>query len=213
MITKGDLLQQAYKHIDSGYHQTAVDILESLVNLDPVNIEAWEAYMQICETCDELDNLCDRVLQVSEIDLVDRESILDYYYFLRQKKKICKAGDELEIDIKLELVSHFSFPLKSKFRSAKDNELVSNFERGLLLFLNRAILVPYAALLAISFGLLSKNNILSYWAFFILLAAVFLGKWNRISPVIFDGQYSSGNRSDSAGVQGKTISDSLQLHS
>jgi len=211
MASKVDLLRQAYKHINSGRYPTAVDILESLVNVDPVNIEAWEAYMQISETCNELDDLCDRVLQVSEINMVDRESILDYYYFLRQRKKICKAGNELQIDVKLEVVDHFSYSLKSKFRSANDNALVSNFEQGLALFLDRAILIPYVALLVIGLSLLSKNNILGYWAFLILTAAVFLGKGNHILSVIKDGRYSSGNQSDSVSVKGESISDSIQL--
>lgn len=191
MASKVHLLQQAYKQIDSGDYQAAGGILEMLVNVDSVNVEAWEAYMQISRTCNELDDLCDRVLQIAEINLVDRESILDYYCFLREKKKLGRVGDEMQTEIRLEVVDQFSYPLKSKLLCASDNGQIVNFERRLALFLDRAIFVPYIALMAIGFNLLTRNNDLGYWAVLVLMLIAFFGKLtnifstikvNRISP-------------------------------
>lgn len=193
MVTKANLLHQAYKHIDSGDYQAAVDILELLVNVDSVNIEGWEVYMQISRTCNELDDLCDRVLQITEINTVDRESILDYYYFLRQKKKLGSVGDEMQSEIRLEVVDRFSYPLKSKFLCASDDGQIVNFERRLALFLDRAIFFPYIALMAIGFNLLSRNNDLGYWAVSVLIIIAFLGKLTNIFSMIKINRISSRN--------------------
>ena len=87
MSSQIELIHQAYQCTQAGDFRSAGNILESLIGVDPLDVEAWEAYMQISSTCDELDILCERVLQVPDINSVDRKSLLDYYFFLRHRKE------------------------------------------------------------------------------------------------------------------------------
>lgn len=175
MTTNVIHIQQAYHHINSGDYQAAIGILESLINVDTVNVEAWEAYMQISRNSNQLDELCDRVLQINKINTVDRESILDYYYFLREKIKLYRSSDEIQKDIKFEVVDQFSYPLSSSIPK-NNREMNTNIEQRLVIFLHRAILILYLILMAVTFNLLAINNNLGYFAVLELIFTVLVGK-------------------------------------
>ena len=203
-----DLLQKAYVYVDDGDFQAAIDIFESLVNTDPMNIEAWEAYMQMCETCEELDYLCERVLQVVEISRADRESILDYYCFLREKMRYCQITDESQKMVTLELVDQFNYTLRDRSLISKNGTINVNLEHRLAWFLRKAILVPYIGLVALGFSLLSRGNNFGYWILMVLVISAFIGMWNIIFPVKKTNQRERLRQAESQGMQ----DDEIQYH-
>jgi len=176
-------LDKAYGYIESGNLQLAIGILETLVNADPMNVEAWEAYMQICGTYDELDSLCEQMLQHPEINLTDRESILDYYYFLRQKMRSRGDGYESQKMITLELVDQFNYTLIDRSFISQSNKDDPNLEYGFVGFLGKAIIVPYVVLLVIGLNLLFIGNNFGYWILIVLAISIIVRMWNIIFPV------------------------------
>ena len=173
------LIRQAYQYTEIGDFQSAGNILESLIEIDPLDVEAWEAYMQICNTCDELDILCERVLQVPDINSVDRKSLLDYYFFLWKKKesfRSCRAGQE---KINFKVVDQIAFAKKNEKPMLEYADKLS-FKRGLTFILNGSMLVSYIILLIVSFSLLVNNNYFGYWIIAVLLITVSLGGRNKL---------------------------------
>ena len=169
-------LHKAYVHIDDGDLRSAIDVLELLISVNPVNVEAWEAYMQICTTCEELDIICERVLQVAGINRIDRESILDYYYFLRQKLTSRDLDVELQKNVTLELVDQFNLTLKDQ-----PDDYVK-FKYGFAWFLGKAIIIPYLVLLVIGLNLLSLRNNFGYWILIVLALSTLLSTWKIKFP-------------------------------
>ena len=186
-------LTQAYSYINAGELSRAENVLESLVRADPTNVEAWEAFMQISKTCDELDNLCNRVLPIAGFTSFERESILDYYYFLRQKMR---QPDE-EVDdhrmIKLELMDQFSYTLKEQHHSSIK---VSNadFMQWLTWLLPKAIIIPYFALLSVGIKLVSLRNNFGYWIIMVIAISILANLLDMIFPV-FRANYPSDDSS------------------
>lgn len=180
-----NLLRKAYTQIEAGNHLDARTILETLVNADPMNVEAWEAYMQMSETCEELDHLCDRVLQVSELTRTERESILDYYYFLRQRIKACGTEVEAQEMITFELVDQFTYTLRERPSSNPTDAAVDRIhEHGIARILRKMVIIPYGVLLAVGLNLLSAGNNFGYWIILVLSITIFVSLWNIIFPAI-----------------------------
>lgn len=190
-----DLIHKAYQQIEAGNIQYARAILESMINTDPMNIEAWEACMQISETCEELDYYCEQVLQIPELNPTDRESILDYYYFLRQilRANITKAS--VPKMVTYELVDQFTFNLKV-LQSNDSRETLSNlgFEQGLAWLLDKAIIILHIVLLATGLKLIHVGNNFGYWIIMVLFISVFVNLWNIILPVTDTEQLSDSNQ-------------------
>jgi hypothetical protein len=158
MSSTADFLYEAYSDIEAGNLQYASALLESLVSIEPGNIEAWEAYMQLCQTCEELDCICERVLQVPGLSEADIESILDYYYFLRQRMKTCQAETAARKMIKFELVDQFTYTLRES--STINSQLVTDSLSLRSLFaglLEKSIIFLYVVLLITGIKLLAKN--------------------------------------------------------
>ena len=174
------LIRQAYLLTEVGDFQSAGNILESLIDVDPLNVEAWEAYLQISDTCEELDNLCERVLQIPGINPVDRKSVLDYYCFLRQKKESFDKYEEKHEKIILKVVDQITCGQKDRWSLSYDADTIKSFNRVIVLILNGAIFVSYAVLTIISFNLLSNNNYFGFWIIAVLLTTVILGDRNKL---------------------------------
>ena len=174
-MTSTNLLHNAYLHIDAGDLRSALGILEYLVNDDSGNVEAWEAYMQICETCDELDRLCERVLQIEGIQQIDRGSILDYYYFLRQKIRSSALESELQKRVILELVDQFNLTIKDHLSAQPGwhDRIIGSFTW----VLGKAILVPYIVLLGMGLSLLYTGNAFGYWTLAMLVLNGMVNTW------------------------------------
>lgn len=197
MTIMADLIHQAYEHIEAGNIQYARAILESLINTDPMNIEAWEACMQISENCEELDYYCEQVLQIPELNPTDRESILDYYYFLRQilRANIAKtSGSKM---VTYELVDQFTFNLKSlQSNDSKDTLNNLDFVQGVAWLLDKAIIILNIILLATGMKLIHLGNNFGYWIIMVLFISVFVNLWNIILPVTDTEQLSDSNQFD-----------------
>jgi hypothetical protein len=176
-----ELLQTAYTHMDAGNPQSARAILDSLVNIDPTNPEVWEACMQISDTCEELDRLCDRMLKTPGILPNDRESILEYYYFLRQKLRIKRTGGKEPKMITFELVDEFSYTLKSTVEKKPDASENDHVEQGLAWWLGKGILLVYLALFAVSLQLIHTGNDFGYWIILTLALSMFFNLWNTLT--------------------------------
>lgn len=168
-------LYKAYVHIADGDLQSAADFLELLVSDNPLNVEAWEAYMQICTTREELDLLCERALQVSTLNQTDRESVLDYYYFLRQRLMYGNVNVELQNSITLELVDQFTFTLQDQ----PDKE--SRY--GLNWILEKAIIILYVVLMVLGVNLLSIKNNFGYWLLIVPAVNIYVNTWKIESHI------------------------------
>jgi len=167
-----NLLHTAYKNINAGNIQSAIDTLETLVCVEPMNVEAWEAYMQICGTREELDCLCERVLQVSSVTPVDRESIIEYYDFLRQKFKFCSLDEEQQGTVTLELVDEFNYTVMDQRLFQEKFGVISRFKQEFGSLLGMVITIPYLVLLLIGLRLLFVGNSFGYWVLIVLLLGI-----------------------------------------
>lgn len=172
------LIRQAYQCTEVGDFQSAGNILESLLDVDPLDVEAWEAYMQICNTCEELDILCERVLQVPDINSVDRKSLLDYYFFLRQKKESFETYGVNHEKITFIVVDQITC-VKNDEQPMLDYVCKHSLKRGLTFILNGYMFVFYTILLIAGFSLLISNNYFGYWIIAVLLITIILEGQNK----------------------------------
>lgn len=186
-MAEATLLQKAYLHIHAGEIQPAVELLHALVSEDARNVEAWEAYMQLCGTCDELDRLCERALQVAGFSRLDRESILDYYYFLRQRLSTLDEAGRVRPPIQI--------PGPDAPASSDGIEI----EHGLAAFLGRAIVVPYLVLLVIGFSLLASGETFGYWILMMFALSIIVELWNAYFPSGRNVRQISDDESDLVG--------------
>jgi hypothetical protein len=195
MIIMAELLHQAYQHIETGNIQHARTVLETLLQIEPMNIEAWEACMQISETCEELDHYCEQVLQIPELNPTDRESILDYYYFLRQILRVNSARESTPKMVTYELVDQFTFNLKDP-QSGNSTDIVNNLdlERSVAWLLDKAIIILHIVLLVTGLKLINLGNNFGYWIMMVLFISVFVNLWNIILPITDTDQMPDSNQ-------------------
>lgn len=211
MIT-ATLLDNAYLYIDAGNRQSAVDSLETLVIIDPGNVEAWEAYMQICTTGGELDTLCDRALQVVEISRVDRESILDFYYYLQQKLGSGVLDFETQDTVTIEMVNQFYFTQKDQSSEFANSGKYKNIMGGLIKILGSAMIIPQLGLLVVGLSLIFTGDSFGYWILMVLSLNVFVSKKGlEIFSIVRANQKSPHHHSISLGVQRDDISCQPEL--
>ena len=183
MPTPSDFLQEAYLHIEAGNDQYASALLETLVSMEPLHVEAWEAYMQICPDCEDLDDVCDRVLQVRGLTSAERESLLDYYYFLRQGLKARQAFADTPAMVTFELVDEFPLTLK-ELTSTPQNP--SNESKWLKAFftgwLEKSLTIFYGLLLLVGLQLVTDGMQFGYWMLLMLAFSIFVNLWNMVLP-------------------------------
>ena len=177
MATK-NLLFEAYAHIDAGNSRLAIDTLESLVSNNPLNIEAWEAYMQICKTCDELDFLHERILLITGLRNQERESVLGYYNFLQKKLKTCDEGVELQKKVILELVDQFNFT--SKVQAFTSDQASANPQNKIQIarLLGNTVVFSHFVLLILGLTLIYAGNDFGYWILLVPIFSTVINFWN-----------------------------------
>jgi hypothetical protein len=140
--------------------------------------------MQTSESCDELDNLCDRAIQFPELAQTERTSILDYHCFLRQRIRVCDEKAEAAEVILFELRDQFTYTFDHRSSAAlNDSSNKKDFERQIARFLGKAILIPYCVLLTTGIKLLSAGNNFGYWIILMLAITILIGRWNMILHV------------------------------
>lgn len=98
MSISSHLLERAYQLIDANQLQNAEMVLDALVRVDPKNIPAWEAYLEIHQCCGDLEWGMERVLNIKELSIEEREEILAYQTYLMERTN---KPEENEADVKI----------------------------------------------------------------------------------------------------------------
>ena len=172
------LLYDAYEHINADDFRSATDVLESLICSNPLNIEAWEAYMQICKTCDELDFLYERILMVTGLREEERESVLDYYKFLQKKLRSCDDGIELQKKVILELVDQFNFTSKDQAFTSEQASANSQIKIEIVRLLGNTVVFSHFVLLILGLTLIYAGNDFGYWILLVPTFSTVINFWN-----------------------------------
>jgi len=80
-----ELLDQAYYLIGSNRFSDAQKILEQILNEDPQNLDAWNAYIRICTTRNDLEHLRKHVVQIWETRVRDHDYLQAQQRFVLQR--------------------------------------------------------------------------------------------------------------------------------
>ena len=85
-----ELLDKAYYHINKAHHTEAQGILDQVISADPKNMDAWDAYIHICNTQNDLENLRNRIFTVWDSKVRDQDYLLATQRFVlhRLEEKI-----------------------------------------------------------------------------------------------------------------------------
>jgi hypothetical protein len=89
-----ELIDRAHAFIEANQIKNAMFILDDVLRLDPKNIEAWEAYMRISRTREDLERLRVRALRTEALNTPDELGFLAYqrYILRRLDEKIATLG-------------------------------------------------------------------------------------------------------------------------
>jgi len=164
MAISSHLLERAYQLINANQMQNAELVLDAVVRVDPQNIEAWIAYLEIHQDRSDLEWLKDRILRTREICDQDKSELLQYHAVLIEHLKeiedgtartgtkynlgFKQPGDAISRNDKIsfELLNVFDYPaaknepvIKIKKRPSRRRpwggiNLVSPFNQGIALF-------------------------------------------------------------------------------
>ena len=126
-----NLMERAYQLIKAGQYQNAELVLDAVVRVDPGNVMAWKAYLQVYQNRRDLDWLMERILKVRELSNSDKMELLAYYNrivqgpsrvrqdiaeeFLIQIPSLQAEAEESEKGEKIvfELIEEFDYPARS----------------------------------------------------------------------------------------------------
>ncbi|MCC7119742.1 MAG: hypothetical protein IT310_14550 [Anaerolineales bacterium] len=92
MPISSHLLERAYQLINANQMQSAELVLDAVVRVDPQNIEAWIAYMEIHRNCSDLEWLKGRLLRTREISEQDKFELLQYHAVLVEHLRALESG-------------------------------------------------------------------------------------------------------------------------
>ena len=80
-----ELLDQAYYFIGKNRSKEAQDILDQVLSVDPQNMDAWDAYIRICNTPRDLEGLRSHIVSVWNSEVRDRDYLLATQRFVLQR--------------------------------------------------------------------------------------------------------------------------------
>jgi hypothetical protein len=80
-----EMLDQAYYFIGKNRSTEARSILEQVLSADPQNMEAWDAYIHICNTQNDLEGLRNHIVDVWNSGVRDRDYLLATQRFVLQR--------------------------------------------------------------------------------------------------------------------------------
>ncbi len=187
MPVSSHLLERAYQLINANQMQNAELVLDAVVRVDPKNIEAWIAYMEVHQDRSDLEWLKDRILRTREISDQDKTELLQYHTVLIEHLKKIENGTARantiqsfsfkQIDertaknekISFELLDVFDYP-----SSVKEPIRIKVTKRRRWYGFNLSSPVNQAVALLLIFFAAIRLFILGYFFGYILLA-VFLG--------------------------------------
>ena len=94
MPISAHLLERAYQLVDANQLQNAELVLDAVVRVDPKNVMAWKAYLQIYQDRNDLEWLMDRILKNKELSDKDKADIRAYHDYLIQVLNKCKQNTD-----------------------------------------------------------------------------------------------------------------------
>jgi len=80
-----ELLDQAYFYINKNRHSEAQYILDQVLSTDPQNMDAWDAYIHICNTQDDLEDLRNHIVNTWDSEVRERDYLLATQRFVLQR--------------------------------------------------------------------------------------------------------------------------------
>ena len=128
MPISAHLLERANQLMDASQYQNAAMVLDAVVRVDPTNVTAWKAYLQICRDRTDKDWLLDRVSKNKELSEEGKLEIQAYHneLLLGLSNRMGEGGEELSSPIiepeqetqtpdraiKFELIDEFDYPTR-----------------------------------------------------------------------------------------------------
>jgi hypothetical protein len=125
------LLERAYQLINANQLQNAELVLDAVVRVDPQNMEAWQTYLLIHKSQNDLDWLKERILKTKELNQMDKAQLINYYLYLTKQQNgteqamfqtdtfcpiLPKETEEIatrdETTCQFELIDVFDYPTK-----------------------------------------------------------------------------------------------------
>lgn len=80
-----ELLDQAYYYINKNRQLEAQSILEQVLSADPQNMDAWDAYISITNTQNDLEDLRNHIVQIWDSKVRDRDYLRATQRFVLQR--------------------------------------------------------------------------------------------------------------------------------
>ncbi len=80
-----ELLDQAYYFIGKNRREEAQHILDQVISADPQNMDAWDAYIHICDTPRDLEGLRNHIVNVWNSEVRDRDYLMATKRFVLQR--------------------------------------------------------------------------------------------------------------------------------
>jgi len=80
-----ELLDQAYYLISKNRPDEAQRILDQVLSADPQNMDAWDAYIRICDTQRDLEGLRSHIVNIWNSRVRDRDYLLATQRFVLQR--------------------------------------------------------------------------------------------------------------------------------
>jgi hypothetical protein len=80
-----EMLDQAYYYIGKNRPEEAQDILDQVLSADPQNMDAWDAYIHICNTQRDLEGLRNHIVNVWNSEVRDRDYLMATQRFVLQR--------------------------------------------------------------------------------------------------------------------------------
>lgn len=80
-----EMLDQAYFYIGKNCQVEAQYILDRILAADPQNMDAWDAYINICNTQGDLEDLRSRIFSIWDVRVRDQDYLLATQRFVLQR--------------------------------------------------------------------------------------------------------------------------------
>lgn len=80
-----EMLDQVYYLISENRYTEAQRILDQVLSADPQNMDAWDAYIHICDTQSDLESLRDHIINIWDSGVRDHDYLLATQRFVIQR--------------------------------------------------------------------------------------------------------------------------------
>jgi hypothetical protein len=184
MTISDQLLERAYQLINANQPQNAELVLDAVVRVDPKNVTAWKAYLQIYQDRMDLEWLLERILKNKELSDTDKADICIYYDYLIQELGKCRQNTNEE-----HIRRPYNYELKERMLTQDDSvifEVINEFDypvskikqvrrRRQLFKYNIPIYLWQAAALLAIFYISVRLLVLEYLFGYLLMGAFIVG--------------------------------------